>query len=256
MSVPKPAAADLTETKASAEQRSHRESLYRLYRDSPIPLEHLLQHPALYMRSSALAKILMLHELYQLVVDIPGIIVEFGCWLGQNLVLCENLRAIYEPFNQSRRVIGFDTFTGYASLTDMDTASVFTSGGYQLPEGYSDHLQELLAYHEANNVLGHIKKHELVVGDVLETAPKWFAENPQHLVALAYLDLATYEPTKACLNAIKPHLVPGSVLLMDELNDRAYPGATIAFKEVFGNMKYRVVKSKFMTDRSIVVVEQ
>jgi hypothetical protein len=40
-------------------------------------------------------------------------LVEFGTWYGQNLVLLENLRAILEPFNKQRRIVGFDTFTGY-----------------------------------------------------------------------------------------------------------------------------------------------
>ncbi len=242
-----------TESKASAGQLAHRENLYRLYRESPVPIEHLLQHPALYMRSSALAKVLMVHELYQLITEVPGIICEFGCWLGQNLVLFENLRALYEPFNQTRRVIGFDTFTGYASLTDGDTAEVLRSGGYELPPGYLAHLKALLAYHESNNVLGHIQKHEIVAGDVVATAPKWFAEN-HHIVALAYVDVAAYTPTKAALEAVKPHLVPGSVILMDDLNMSDYPGATIAFKEVFDGLHYSIRKSKFMTDRSIVTL--
>jgi hypothetical protein len=181
---------------------------------------------------------------------------EFGCWIGQNLVLFENLRAIYEPFNQSRRVIGFDTFGGYASVTPADgKIDVVESGGYELPPGYVDYLRQLLGYHESNNILAHMKKHEVVAGDVTKTAPAWFRDNPQHVVALAYFDLALYEPTKVCLQALKPNLIPGSVLLMDELNNRDYPGATMAFKEVFADVKYRVIKSKFMTDRAIVIVE-
>ena len=67
--------------------------------------------------------------------------------------------------------------------------------------------------------------------------------------------MALYEPTQAALEAIKPCLVPGSVVMLDELNNKDYPGETRAFKEVFKNMKYRVKKSQFMTDRTFIIIE-
>ena len=155
------------------------------------------------MRSSTLAKILFINELYELITGIPGVIVEFGTWWGQNIVLFENLRAIYEPFNQSRRVIGFDTFRGYPEVGSKDVASeTIKAGGYTVSEQYKPYLERLVAYHENNNVLGHIKKHTLIEGDVRKTAPRFFEDNPETIVALAYFDLALYEPTKVCLQAI------------------------------------------------------
>ena len=38
---------------------------------------------------------------------------EFGVRWGQNLITLNNLRGIYEPFNHSRKIIGFDTFEGF-----------------------------------------------------------------------------------------------------------------------------------------------
>lgn len=105
------------ETKASQQQMAHREILYKLFKDRPMPDDQLLICLGLYMRSSALTKILFVDEAYRLILDLPGVIVEFGTWWGQNLILFENLRAIYEPFNASRRVLGFDTFAGYSSIS-------------------------------------------------------------------------------------------------------------------------------------------
>ena len=91
------------------------------------------------MRSSALAKLLFLNEAYQLILDQPGMIVEFGTWWGQNLVVFENLRAIYEPFNQSRRVLGFDTFEGYPAISGKDRPSeTIKVGGYKVAENYQN----------------------------------------------------------------------------------------------------------------------
>lgn len=243
------------ETKATEKQLAHREVLYKLFRDSPIPDEELLICLGLYMRSSSLAKILFVNEAYELILNQPGIIVEFGTWWGQNLVLFENLRAIYEPFNQSRRVIGFDTFEGYPEISDMDRPSeTIKVGGYTVAENYYHHLEELIDYHEKNNVLAAVKKHELVKGDVSKTAPKYFSENNDVIIALAYFDMALYEPSKHALEAIKPHLIPGSVLMLDEFNNRDYPGETRAFKETFKDVSYHVKKSRYMTDRTFIII--
>ena len=243
------------ETKASEQALAHRELLYKLFSERPIPDDQLLICLGLFMRSSALTKILFVNEAYQLILDQPGIIVEFGTWWGQNLVLFENLRAIYEPFNQSRRVVGFDTFQGYPEISEKDRPSdTIKVGGYKVAENYRDYLESLIDYHEKNNVLAAIKKHELVQGDVTKTAPAYFEKNDDVIIALAYFDMALYEPSKAALEAIKPHLIPGSVLMLDEFNNRDYPGETRAFKEVFKGISYRVKKSRYMTDRTFIII--
>lgn len=244
------------ETKSSDEQVAHRELLYQLFRDRPIPDEELLICLGLFMRSSALTKILFVDEAYKLILDQPGIIVEFGTWWGQNLVLFENLRAIYEPFNQSRRVIGFDTFEGYSDISDKDKPSeTIKIGGYKVSEGYQDYLSQLIDYHEKNNVLASVKKHELVAGNVTKTAPAYFKENDDVVISLAYFDLALYEPSKAALEAIKPHLISGSVIMLDEYNNVDYPGETRAFKEVFKDVSFKAKKSQYMTDRTFIIME-
>ena len=244
------------ETKASQQQMAHREILYKLFKDRPMPDDQLLICLGLYMRSSALTKILFVDEAYRLILDLPGVIVEFGTWWGQNLILFENLRAIYEPFNASRRVLGFDTFAGYSSISKKDRPSeTIKTGGYEVSRGYDAHLKALLDYHEQNNVLAAVKKHELIKGDVAKSAPKYFKENRDTVVALAYFDMALYRPTKIALQAIRPNLIPGSVLILDEFNNRDYPGETLAFQEVFRGVRYEARKSKFMTDRTFIILK-
>lgn len=244
------------ESKSTSAQLLHHQLLYKLFSERPMPDDQLLLSLGLFMRSSALAKILFINELYELILDQPGVIVEFGTWWGQNLVLFENLRAIYEPFNQNRRVIGFDTFKGYSSITDKDRKSeTIKDGGYSVSGDYQDYLEKLIDFHEKNNVLAGVKKHATIEGDVVVTVPQYFKEHPETIIALAYFDMALYEPSKVCLEAIKPHLMPGSVIMLDELNSVDYPGETLAFREVFNNMNFTLHRSKFMTDRSYLIIK-
>ena len=54
-----------------------------------------------------------------------------------------------------------------------------------------------------------------------------------------------YKPTKDCLKAIIPYLSKGSVIGFDEPNSKDFPGETLAIKEVFGNLKFKMIQSKF-----------
>ena len=242
--------------RGSGEEVEARESILRLYKNSPIPDDEILVNLGVYLRATQLAKILYLNELYREIKDLPGVIIEFGVWWGANLALLEAFRSVYEPYNWTRKVIGFDTFQGYPSISAKDgTSSYAAVGGYTVSEGYEEYLSQLLNAHEADNVMAHIKKYELVKGDVTQTIGKYLEDNPQTIIALAYFDLALYEPTKKCLEAIKPYLVPGSVLAMDELNSKEFPGETIALREALRTSKYRIVKSQFLPDRAYIVME-
>src|SRR6266446_1306253 len=242
--------------RGSEQEKRAREMILELFKASPIPDDELLVNLGLYLRSTILAKILYLNELYQAIKNLPGIVVEFGVWWGANLALFESFRSVYEPYNWTRKVVGFDTFRGYPSITEKDGTSNYAAvGGYTVTESYEEYLRQMLDAHEADNVISHITKYELVKGDVVETIEEYLNDNPQTAIALAYFDLALYEPTKKCLDAIKPYLMRGSVLAMDELNSKDFPGETIAVREVFGLDKYRSVKSQFLPDRSYIVIE-
>ena len=244
------------ETSASDSQLNFRQQLEELFITSPLPKEDLLFNLGMYTRSSLLVKFIVMNDLYERIKDVPGVLMEFGVWWGQNLILMENLRAIHEPFNKQRTIIGFDTFAGYTSPSPQDKQdSVWAESSYATPHGHREYLAHLLEVHEGNNVLGHVRNmHRLIEGDVEATVPKYFKDHPETIVALAYFDLGLYAPTKAALTAIKPHLVPRSVILMDELSWGESPGEAIAFKEVFAGTSYHIEKCGLYPSKTIVTL--
>ena len=245
------------ETNSSVAQQQFRTVLQEKFESSPLPVADMMTNFGLYLRSSGLVKYLVLNDLYLRIRDIPGAIVEFGCWYGQNLIVFENLRAIYEPFNKTRQIIGFDTFSGYASHSSKDgeVDGIFAEGNFSAAPDYAQYLRGLLEVHEGNNVLGHLRgMHKIVEGDVSVTATTYFKEHPETSVALAYLDMGLYEPTKAALLAIKPCLLPGSVIVLDEFTWASAKGEAIAFREVFGREGYRIEQSRYTPMRAIVTV--
>jgi len=92
--------------------------LFNYFKNSPINSEHILDNMGLYFNSKFLSCILTLNEIYKMILDIEGVVIEFGVRWGQNLSIFTALRSIYEPYNIKRRIIGFDTFKGFPKLTD------------------------------------------------------------------------------------------------------------------------------------------
>ena len=129
------------------------------------------------------------------------------------------------------------------------------SGGYGVTPGYEEELDRVLALHEQDSPLGHIRKYELVKGDAVRTFERYLEDNPALVVALAYFDFDLYSPTRRCLELLKGCLTKGSVVCFDQLNNKAFPGETLALKEVFGLDGQALRRSPLGTYQSYFVVE-
>jgi len=243
-------------TFASSEERAVRKNFLETYRNCPIPDNEFLENAGLFLNAKNLSRILFMDMLYRQIIDVHGVVMEFGTRWGQNIALFSSLRGIYEPFNRHRKIIGFDTFEGFIELSEKDGRSdMMNKGNYAVSANYEEYLREIMDYHEHENPLSHIKKYEIRKGDVKIEVDDYLKENPETIVALAYFDLDLYAPTRKCLEAIKDRVVKGSVLAFDELNDHDCPGETLALMEAFGLRNVRLKRSPHTSRISYFVVE-
>jgi hypothetical protein len=245
------AAAAITEMEAI-----NRAAQYKRLLDCPIPREELFANLGLFLNRQLLSRIIFLDYLYKKIVNVHGVIAEFGVRWGQNLSLFSSFRGMYEPYNYSRKIIGFDTFEGFPNVTEKDgNHNVISEGAYGVTPGYKNYLEEVMKYHESESPLNHIKKFEIVKGDACKTLQQYLEEHPETIFSLVYFDFDIYEPTKKCLELIKPFLTKGSVLGFDELNDHTFPGETLAFKEVFGLDRFEIKRTPLNPMASYVVIK-
>ena len=119
------------------DESDRRNELSGLVRNSPIPDSELMMNIGLFLTPQNLSRILFMDHLYRMILEVQGVILEFGCRWGQNLNLFNSLRGIYEPFNRLRRVVGFDSFTGLSSVSDVD-GEMLDEGDYATTENYAD----------------------------------------------------------------------------------------------------------------------
>ena len=188
----------------------------------------------------SVSRVLYFDHLYRQLVGTPGVICEFGVQWGAGMSLLMSLRGIYEPYNYSRRIVGFDTFAGFPDVDLLDGPSAI-AGDYAVSEGYEDILSRVLEIHERMSPVPHIRKFELVKGDASLTIDFWLEENPEAIIGMAIFDMDLYAPTKSVLERILPRLTKGSILVFDEVNSPTFPGETVALMEVMGlnNLRLR-----------------
>lgn len=237
-------------------EKQNREKFLSLFKSNPIPDEEKLSHLGLFIRRQDLSRLLFMNELYQKIVPVHGCVMEFGVRWGQDIALYETFRGLYEPYNNNRRFIGFDTFAGFPSVHEKDGGSnIIREGAYNVTENYEDYLKEVLDCHERENPIPNIKKYELVKGDAVVEIEKYLTDHPETIIAFAYFDFDIYEPTRKCLEAIRPHITKGTVIGFDEINVPDYPGETLALQEVLGVNNYSIRRSQYSSVQSYLVIE-
>ncbi len=216
------------------------------------------EHFPKYLTRQSVARYLALYEVFQLVVSVQGDIIEGGVNWGGSLMWFAQMSAALEPFNLQRRIIGFDTFSGFPNLdaNDLDhaeTGNEHRIGGYQA-DSFSD-LTHCINLYDQNRTIGHLAKVLLVRGDACETMPHYLVTNPHTLVSLLHLDFDIYAPTKAAILTFLPRMPKGAVILFDELNCPKWPGETQAVLEALNVMNLKIQRFVFEPYLSYAVIE-
>ena len=243
----------MSEIISSQKELSEREKFQQLYKDCPIPVDELMYNMGLFISRQHMMRIFFMHELYKKILNVHGIIMEFGVRWGGNMALYESFRGIYEPFNYNRKIVGFDTFESFPSLDEKDGEHSLDE--MALTENYEEYLNKVLHYHETESPISQIKKYELVKGNAIETIPQYFKRHPETIVSLAYLDFDIYEPTKAALLALRGYLTKGSIIALDEAGHPDWPGESLALFETIGIENIKLQHSKYSPNGSYFVVE-
>src|SRR5437773_1163594 len=187
-----------------------------------------------YVRRQHLKRFLAMYEVYKMALPVKGSIVECGVFRGFGLMSWAKLSTILEPENLTRRIYGFDTFEGFPAVSEEDASRQETAAKGGLCSDSYEELSKLITEYDADRVLGHLPKVELVRGDIAETVPAFVAAHPHLVVSLLFLDCDLFEPTKVALEHLMTRMPKGAVLAFDELDNPLWPGETLAALEAVG----------------------
>jgi hypothetical protein len=219
--------------RTEAEQQVGR-NIERIFQQCPDSVEVKLENFPKYVRRQHLKRFLAMYEIFKLVLPVKGSVVECGVFRGFGTMTWAKLSAMLEPENLTRRIYGFDTFSGFPHTGEQDANPVAMPEQGALCADSYDELSELIVEYDRDRFLGHVDKVHLIKGDVVQTIPRFIDEHPHLLVSLLFLDLDLFEPTKAALDHFVPRMPRGAVLAFDELDNPMWPGETMAVLERLG----------------------
>jgi hypothetical protein len=97
--------------------------LCEAFENSCVPLAQRLESFPRHVRRQALARFLVRYEIFKQNLGVHGSVVECGVFAGGGLMTWAHCSSILEPYNHTRRVIGFDTFAGFPKTHEKDTSS-------------------------------------------------------------------------------------------------------------------------------------
>ena len=244
--------------KSTANEVEYRTNLETYFNGSVGSVVERLQNFTKYAPRQSLSYFLAKYELFKKVLNVQGSIIECGVYLGGGMMGFAQMSAIFEPVNYQRKIIGFDTFEGFAELTDQDqtgTSSHSKPGGLSVGTETYDDLQSCIDLYDSNRFLNHIPKASVVKGDIKETVPQYLKENPHTVVSLLYLDVDVYEPTKVAIEHFFPRMPKGAIIAFDEINNERWPGETLAALETIGLNNLRIERFPFEPNLSFAVIE-
>jgi hypothetical protein len=232
-------------------------NLYSAFENSALSLPYKLQAFPVWVRRQDFAYCMAKYEIFKQIVNVNGSIVECGVFVGSGTMTWLHCSSILEPYNHTRKIIGFDTFAGFPGIDEKDkqtgTSEHLKVGGLQTTASMYEELKQVVAIHDANRPLSHIPKVELVQGDACEKIKEYVEANPHLLISLLYLDFDIYKPTKEALQLLYKRVVKGGIIAFDELNCKQYPGETVAMLEELDLEKVELKRFPFVTHLSYFV---
>jgi len=167
-------------------------------------------------------------KLLEQALEVHGHIVECGVYRGSIFMSLYNACTLLEPYGLNRKIIGFDTFSGFPELSPQD-GSFAKKGDVDAGENTKELLEHLIDEDARFRPGGHVPKTELIAGDAVETIPQYVKDNPDLIIAMLILDFDIYEPLLVALQCLLPLVVKGGVVAFDDINAPRYPGAARAF---------------------------
>ena len=152
--------------------------------------------------------------------------------------------------------VEFDTFDGFTGMAAEDGDSSildFKKEGGLRCDSYEE-LQEFARLYQYSRPLPQFSNIELVKGDACETIPRYVEENKHLVVSLLYLDFDVYEPTKIAIEQLVPRMPKGAVIAFDELNQKEWPGETMAVLDTLGIRDLEIRRTPFSSAISYAVI--
>lgn len=190
----------------------------------------------IYTRRIFLKRFLAHYELFSKVIDLPGDIVELGVYRGTTLMSWANFMEIRNMGDRQKQIFGFDNFSGFVDVHELDEASDTDiekqQGGFD-SSVFEEILEDAISIFDKDRFIPYKPRVKLIKGNIEETVPQFLNDTPGIRISLLHFDCDMYKPTMVGLDNFWDLVVPGGVVIFDEYGIRPWAGESNAVDEFF-----------------------
>lgn len=192
----------------------------------------LARHPIISDQIKKPALTVVLTQLERVLIgNVPGDIVEFGCYIGTTSLFLRRLLDAYPEV--SRQLHAYDSFAGLPPKAAQDNSPV--GADFKAGELSVSRKQLLTEFAKARLQAPVVHK-------------GWFnqlqdKDMPQH-IAFAFLDGDFYDSILDSLKLVWPRLQPGGIICFDDYQREALPGVTRAVRDFFQGSPPAIITSQ------------
>ena len=184
-------------------------------------------------------------ELYKMILNLPGDVLEFGVYKGSSFIQFLSFREYYENF-ESRSIVGFDAYGKFPDALSLKSDKSFVkrfeeSGGGGISES------DLDIFLKKKNFTNY----SLICGNILKTLPDYLKNNPEKRFSLIHIDVDVYEPTKCILEETWDKTVNGGIIILDDYG--IVEGETKGVDEFVHNKNIRIQKLPYKYKPSFII---
>lgn len=202
-----------------------------------ISVRDVLKNYPAFIRRRELPRLLAHWELFKLIKDLPGSVVELGVYFGSGMFTFAKMMETFCPGDRSRKVYGFDTFDGYSDFSNNDdSAENWVKDSIGEKKSNFQVVEKLSELNNLDNFVSGVERSVIIPGDVLQTVPTFASQSNGLRISLLYFDTNLYEPTLTGLKYLYPLVVPGGVVAFNAYGIPPWEGEARAFEEYFASM--------------------
>ena len=217
-----------------AKDDEHWQELLKIINDYEIPLSELLINFPAFVRRRELTRILSDYDLFKMIINLPGSIVELGTYLGAGLFTWAKLLETFAPGDRSRKVYGFESGKGYDNISPEDGKPQKWIKSVVGEKKISDeYLRRMVDLTNNDNLIPGAERCILMTGDIVTTVPDFAKNNQGTRISLLFLDVNLFEPTIAGLIHLYPLVVSGGVIVLNGYGAPPWRGEAEAFEKYF-----------------------
>lgn len=213
-----------------------------------------------FVRTIDLTRFLVYHEAFKKIQNVHGSICDIGVLHGFSLFSLAHLSEIYEPRNYTRKIFGFDTFTGHSQkFHKKDFLTPFEKEQFARFTACSvssiGELEKAAASFEKMKALPQFRKIYLVQGAAQKTIPRFVLKNHGLIISMIVLGTDIYKPSLAALKHLYPLMPRGGIVLIGAANYLENPGETEALQDTLKIKSVRLQRFSFSTKWSFFAKE-